>query len=100
MATTGLSVKDFEAYPKLPYWTKVRTPLFDILTTIENKIDRDLRPELTARSAGSVIWLLGHVRVARSTWQVIEAVVNERKTLGLGLDAAVAMPPLARVICE
>ena len=37
---------DFASYPVLPYWTKVRGPLFEILATIKNRVDRDLRAEL------------------------------------------------------
>src|SRR5262245_41768469 len=95
-----MPVKEFEAYPTLKYWTKVRTPLFEIITTIATKVDRDLRDELRARSAGTPLWLLIHVRVARHTWEVVEALANGRKELALGLEIAVAIPPLARVICE
>lgn len=95
-----MSVKEFESYPMLPYWTRVRTPLFEILKTLENRIDRDLRAELLARCGGTPIWLLTNIRVARVTWEVIEALARDRKDLALGLEIGASIPPLARVLCE
>jgi hypothetical protein len=91
---------EFSALPALPYWTKVRTPLFEIIDTIANRIDRDLRQQLEARAQGMRIWLRTHVLVARQTYAVIEALAAEREQLALGLEMSVAIPPLARVILE
>src|SRR5882762_974346 len=91
---------EFAALPSLPYWTQVRTPLFEIIDTIANRIDRDLRTQLEARARGLRMWLRTHVLVARRTYQVIEAIAIDRKQLALGLEISVAVPPLARVILE
>lgn len=91
---------EFAALPSLPYWTQVRTPLFEIIDTIANRIERDLRTQLEARARGMRIWLRTHVLVARHTYQVIEAIATDRKQLALGLEISVAVPPLARVILE
>jgi hypothetical protein len=90
--------KEFDSYPKLPYWNQVRTPLFEIITTLRNRIDRDMGSELNARSAGTRVWLLTHIRVAEKTWQVVEALAHERKQLSLDLDISITIAPLVRVI--
>ncbi|GEM_PF-4523889 len=95
-----MTVQEFESYPSLPYWTSVRTPLFEVLKTLENRIQRDLYKELLARSGGAPIWLLTNIRVARATWEVIEALAKERKAMSLGLEIGASVPPLARVLCE
>ena len=86
--------------PKPAYWTTVGIPLSEIVTTIINKVDRDKRSELLARSGGMCAFLLGNIRVAWRTYQVIQALAKEHDKIGLGLEVAVAIPPLARVILE
>jgi hypothetical protein len=88
---------DFGSYPALPYWTEVRGPLFEILATIRNRIDRDLRAELEARANGICTWLLTHVRVVQETWELIEEVAALAKQGSLSLRKSVTIPPLARV---
>ena len=96
----AVTAKEFETYPTLLYWGQVRDPLFEVLTTLENRIKRDLRGELIARCGGTPIWLLTNIRVARATWEVIAALAHDRKTLTLGLEIGATIPPLARVLCE
>lgn len=91
---------DFGSYPVLPYWTKVRGPLFEILATILNVVDRDLRPELEARAKGTTTWLLTHVRVAQETFEAVERLATQAKAQSVRLQAAVTVPPLARVIVD
>jgi hypothetical protein len=91
---------DFDSLRVVPYWTEVRIPLFEAITTIENKVERDLRGELEARAVGLRLWSVSHLRVARHTYEVIETLANDRKKLALGLEIAVVVPPLARVILE
>lgn len=31
---------DFASYPVHPYWTKLREPLFEVIATIKNRVDR------------------------------------------------------------
>lgn len=100
MTTPTLPPLDFAALPSLPYWTQVRTPLFEVMDTIANRIDRDLRTQLEARAAGMRMWLRTHLLVSRHIYQVIEAISVDRKQLALGLEISVALPPLARVILE
>ena len=91
---------DFASYPVLPYWTKVRDPLFEIIATIKNLVDRDLRKELEARAKGMRIWLLTHVRVAEQVQELVEGVAGLVKTKTMRLQVGVTLPPLARVVFD
>lgn len=91
---------EFTSYPVIAYWKDVRGPLFEVLATIENRIDRDLRPDLEARATGLTTWLLTHVRVARRTWELIEELASLAKQGSISLETAISIPPLARVIVE
>lgn len=91
---------DFVSYPVLPYWTKVREPLFDIIATIKNRTDRDLREELEARAKGARIWLLTHVRVAEQIHLLVEQVHGLVKEKAVKLEVSVTLPPLVRVLFD
>jgi hypothetical protein len=91
---------DFSSYPVLPYWTKVRGPLFEILATIQNRVDRDLRSELEGRAKGTCTWLLTHVRVAQQTQELVEEITGLVKAKTLKLQVSVNLPPLVRTIFD
>ncbi|MGE0869776.1 MAG: hypothetical protein AB7P03_14520 [Kofleriaceae bacterium] len=99
MPAANLPHIEFSAYPRIPYWTHVRTPVFEIITTITNRVDRDMRREIEARAPGLRMYVRTHAQMARRTWEVIEA-LNDRKTNPLDPAIAVVFPPLARVIAE
>lgn len=84
----------------LPYWTEIRPRIFDIATTIVNRVDRDLRAQLEARATGLRMWLRTHVLVARYTLETLETLALKREEMALPLDIAVVMPSLARGILE
>src|SRR5262245_21495587 len=86
--------------PPPPYTTAIHGPLSELSTTLINRVDRDKRPELEVRAVGMRTWLLGHLRVAQRTYEVIEALAKDRQSIPLGLEVAVAIPPLARVLLE
>lgn len=87
------------AIERASYMRTFHNPLFDILTTIANKIEREAR-DLDGRAKGLRIFCLSHVRVARKTFESIEGLVFDRAHLALGTEVAVALPPLASVIVE
>lgn len=91
---------DFSSYPVLPYWTKVRGPLFEVLATIQNRVDRDLRADLDARANGACTWLLTHVRVAQQTQELVEEITGLVKAKALKLQVGVNLPPLVRTVFD
>jgi hypothetical protein len=91
---------DLDAFPRVPYWRELREPVFECIETIINKIERERRAELEARAVGMRMFLLTHIRVARRTYEVVEALATQRTQLSLNIEVAVAVPPLARVLLE
>jgi hypothetical protein len=91
---------DFDAFPRVPYWMELREPVFDLLTFIVNKIERERRAELEARARGMRMFLLTHVRIARRTYEVIEALASDRKQIALSIEISVAIAPLSRQLLE
>jgi hypothetical protein len=95
-----LETIDFSAYPSIAYWKDVRGPLFEILATLTNRVDRDLRADLETRAQGFTTWLVTHIRGAQQIWEVIEELAARVKQRSMKLEAAVTIPPLARGIVE